>query len=106
VAGSEQFNQGRQQISPAGRRVSMKRLLSFALACVVCICVLVATEQRAMAMYVDPGSGLLALQSAASIVAAAAFFLRRKIRAMFGSRRKREDHAPIDNTKGEARKAA
>ena len=49
----------------------MKRLLSFALGCMVCVCVLIATEQRAMAMYVDPGSGLLALQSAASVLAAA-----------------------------------
>jgi hypothetical protein len=85
----------------------MKRLLSFALACVVCICVLVATEQRAMAMYVDPGSGLLALQSAASVMAAAAFFLRRKIRSIFGARRKDESYVAIDDDeKGETRKAA
>lgn len=84
----------------------MKRLLSFALACVVCICVLVATERRAMAMYVDPGSGLLALQSAASVMAAAAFFLRRKIRAVFGLRRKPGDYVPMGDEKGETSKAA
>ena len=84
----------------------MKRLLSFTLGCVVCLCVLVATEQRAMAMYVDPGSGLLALQSAASVVAAAAFFLRRRIRAMFGVRRKSEVFDPLAEEKGEARKVA
>jgi hypothetical protein len=84
----------------------MKRLLSFALACVVCICVLVATEQRAMAMYVDPGSGLLALQSAASVMAAAAFFLRRKIRAMFNLRRKSDGYVPMDEAKDGTRKAA
>lgn len=84
----------------------MKHLLSFALGCVVCVCVLIATEQRAMAMYVDPGSGLLALQSAASVVAAAAFFLRKKIRAMFGFRRKDEVFAPLPDEKGEARKVA
>jgi hypothetical protein len=84
----------------------MKRLLSFALGCVVCICVLIATEQRAMAMYVDPGSGLLALQSAASIVAAAAFFLRKKIRAIFGFRRKAEAFVPLCEEKGDTRKAA
>ena len=83
----------------------MKRLLSFVLGCVVCVCVLIATEQRAMAMYVDPGSGLLALQSAASVMAAAAFFLRRKIRAVFG-RRKTEDYMPLDEEKGDPRKAA
>lgn len=83
----------------------MKRLLSFALGCFVCACVLIGTEQRAMAMYVDPGSGLLALQSAASVMAAAAFFLRRKIRAVFG-RRKPEDLIPLDEEKGEPRKVA
>lgn len=84
----------------------MKRLVSFALACIVCICVLIATEQRAMAMYVDPGSGLLALQSAASIVAAAAFFLRRKIAAMFNFRRKGADYVPVDDAKDGTRKVA
>jgi hypothetical protein len=84
----------------------MKRLLSFALGCVVAICVLIATEQRAMAMYVDPGSGLLALQSAASVMAAAAFFLRRKIRTVFGFRRKPEDYVPLVEEKGEPRKVA
>lgn len=84
----------------------MKRLLSFALGCVVVVCVLIATEQRAMAMYVDPGSGLLALQSAASVVAAAAFFLRKKIRSAFGFRRKSENHSPLGEEKGDTRDAA
>jgi hypothetical protein len=84
----------------------MKRLLSFALGCVICVCVLIATEQRAMAMYVDPGSGLLALQSAASVMAAAAFFLRRKLRAVFGLRRKPEDLIPLEEEKDDTRKAA
>lgn len=84
----------------------MKRLLSFALGCVVCLCILVATERRAMAMYVDPGSGLLALQSAASVMAAAAFFLRKKIRAVFGLRRKSEEYSPLREEKGESRKVA
>jgi hypothetical protein len=83
----------------------MKRLLSFALGCIVCMCVLIATEQRAVAMYVDPGSGLLALQSVASIMAAAAFFLRRKIRAVFSFRRK-EAFVPLPEEKGDARKVA
>ncbi len=57
-----------------------------------------------MAMYVDPGSGLLALQSAASVMAAAAFFLRKKIRALFGFRRKAEVF--VGEGKGDTRKAA
>jgi hypothetical protein len=87
----------------------MRRLLafaSFALGCVVCACLLIATEQRAMAMYVDPGSGLLALQSAASVVAAAAFFLRKKIRAAFGFRRKPQNYSPLGEEKGDTPKAA
>ncbi|HEX4156769.1 MAG TPA: hypothetical protein VHY48_14275 [Acidobacteriaceae bacterium] len=86
----------------------MRRLLSFALACFMCVCVLIATERRAMAMYVDPGSGLLAIQSAASIAAAAAFFLRRKIRALFGGKPKTDEELNVsgDGDKGDARKAA
>lgn len=76
----------------------MSRFVSFALGCVFCMCLLVATERRAMAMYVDPGSGLLVLQSAASAMAAAAFFLRRKIRALFG-RKKAEAAEPLAEQK-------
>jgi hypothetical protein len=54
----------------------MKRLISSSLALFVCVCLLIATERRAMA-YVDPGSGLLAIQSIASVFAAVGFFLRR-----------------------------
>lgn len=87
--------------------IFMKRLLSFALACFTCVCLLIATERRAMAIYVDPGSGLLALQSAASIMAAAGFFLRRKIKALFSGRRKEtEEYAGVQTDKGDATKAA
>jgi hypothetical protein len=59
-----------------------------------------------MALYVDPGSGLLALQSAASLIAAAAFFLRKRIRALFVSRRKVEGINAVAETKQDVRKAA
>ncbi len=36
--------------------------------------------------YVDPGSGLLALQSIGSMLAAAAFFMRRRIMGLFNKR--------------------
>lgn len=84
----------------------MKRLLSFMLACFSCVCLLIATERRAEALYVDPSSGLFALQSAASILAAAGFFLRRKIRALFGRRKDSETYAGVEGEKGDARKAA
>ena len=60
----------------------MKRRMPVFVSVFTCVCLLLATERRAMA-YVDPGSGLLALQSIASMFAAAAFFLRRRIMALF-----------------------
>ena len=61
----------------------MKRLFSLSLAVFCLICFVVATERRAYA-YVDPGSGLLALQSFAAGLAAAGFYMRRRIAALFG----------------------
>jgi hypothetical protein len=69
----------------------MKRLLPVFVSIITCACLLLATERRAMA-YVDPGSGLLALQSIASMFAAAAFFLRRRIMALFNRKK------PVANT--------
>ncbi len=43
---------------------------------------MVASERRAWA-YVDPGTGLIALQTFASLLAAYAYIVRRKIRAFF-----------------------
>jgi hypothetical protein len=60
----------------------MKRFASVTLSLFICICLLLATERQAKA-YVDPGTGLLALQSAASAVAAAAFLLRKRIVGFF-----------------------
>jgi len=60
----------------------MKRLVSFVLTLFTGVCFLMAMERRAMA-YVDPGTGLLALQSFASVMAAAMFFLRRRIMGLF-----------------------
>jgi hypothetical protein len=64
----------------------MKRLILFSLAVFTCLCLLVATERQALA-YVDPGSGMLALQSLASIAAAAGYFMRRRIKALFGRKK-------------------
>ena len=46
------------------------------------VSLLIASERRAWG-YVDPGSGLLALQGAASFVATVAYYFRRRIRAFF-----------------------
>jgi hypothetical protein len=64
----------------------MKRLISLSLSAFCCLCLLLATERRAMA-YVDPGSGLLAIQSIGSLLAAAGFFLRRRIMGLFNKKK-------------------
>jgi hypothetical protein len=72
-----------RNISPhPGVLRDMKRLVSATLTLFTCLCLLLATERHARA-YVDPGTGLLALQSAASAMAAAAFFLRKRIIGLF-----------------------
>ncbi|MGC9198391.1 MAG: hypothetical protein ACP5E5_05555 [Acidobacteriaceae bacterium] len=60
----------------------MKRLVSVTLTVFCCVSLMLGTERRAMA-YIDPGSGLLALQSLGSMLAAAGFFLRRRIMRLF-----------------------
>ncbi len=64
----------------------MKRLISVSLTVFCCFSLMLATERRAMA-YVDPGSGLLALQSIGSILAAAGFFMRRRIMGLFNKKK-------------------
>ena len=82
----------------------MKRLISVSLALVICFCMLVGTERRAMA-YVDPGTGLLALQSVGSAAAAAAFFLRRRIMSLFTKKEPATTPLPVA-VKPDSRKAA
>lgn len=64
----------------------MKRLISFSLGILITLCMIVGSERRAWG-YVDPGSGLVALQTIASAAAAYAYFVRRKILNFF-SRKK------------------
>lgn len=60
----------------------IRRLTSLSLTFLIAVCLLIGSERRAWA-YVDPGTGLIALQAIASVVAAYAYFVRRKIRALF-----------------------
>ena len=76
----------------------MRRILLLLLTIVGFVGFFVATERPALA-YVDPGSGLLALQTAASVVAGFAFFLRRRIRALFG-------RTPVDSSTVSFREAS
>jgi hypothetical protein len=91
----------------------MKRLISFSLSVFCCICLVVATERRALA-YVDPGSGLLAIQSIASVAAAAGYFMRRRIAGLFGGDKDVAEKKPATRVvltapvaqKGDSRNAA
>jgi len=69
----------------------MKRLISSSLTLLITFLLLVATDRRAWG-YVDPGSGLIALQTFASVGAAYAYFIRRRIRSFFSSEKK----APVE----------
>jgi hypothetical protein len=63
----------------------MKRMTSLLLAAPVVFFMVVATERRAWG-YIDPGTGLVALQSVASVAAACSYFFRRRILSRFGIR--------------------
>ena len=74
----------------------MKRLSSLLLGIAMVICFIVASERTAWG-YVDPGSGLLALQGFASVLGTAAFYFRRRLRALFG--RKSANDVPVYTAK-------
>jgi len=84
----------------------MKRFISFSLAVVITLCMIVGSERRAWG-YVDPGSGLIALQGIASVAAAYVYMVRRRILAFFS--RKKNNQAPVlpvANKAGESREIA
>jgi hypothetical protein len=84
----------------------MKRFVSFSLGVFIALCMIVGSERRAWG-YVDPGSGLIALQGIASVVAAYAYYVRRRIRAFF-SRKKEAPTVvlPVRTKAGESSEAA
>lgn len=82
----------------------MKRLISLSLAVLITLCMVVASERRAWG-YVDPGSGLIALQTVASVLAAWAYMVRRRIRAFF-TRKKEPVALPVAPKAGDTREAA
>jgi hypothetical protein len=71
----------------AQRLPLLGRAVSFSLAAFSCLCLLLATERQAHA-YIDPSSGLLALQSLFAGLATAGYFLRRRVAQLFGRGKK------------------
>jgi hypothetical protein len=84
----------------------MRRFLCFSLVSVTCLCLLIATERQALAYYVDPGSGLFVVQSAASILATVGYFMRRRIRSLFGGSQEPANKVSLSAEKDGARKQA
>jgi hypothetical protein len=58
------------------------------------IAILCAFEQPARA-YVDPGSGFVFLQVAGSMAAGAVFYLRHRVKRLFGLTRKTSEEPPV-----------
>ena len=57
--------------------------------------------------YVDPGSGFLALQTAASVLAGFGYFLRRRIRKLFSKKDEKElPVIAVSSKAGDTSKAA
>ncbi len=85
----------------------MKRLLSISLGILITLCLIVGSERRAWG-YVDPGSGLIALQTMASVGAAYIYFIRRRIREFFQRKDKKEPArvSPLATKPEESREAA
>ena len=83
----------------------MKRLLSVSLGIFITLCLLVGTESRAWG-YVDPGSGLIALQTLASVAAAYAYVIRRRLRAFFTRTEEKSVRLPVSAKSIDTREAA
>ena len=75
----------------------MNRIVSLSLAVFTLFFTLVATSKNAFG-YVDPGSGLLALQTFASVMAACGFFLRKRLKGLFGIKSAVEPSPVTDKT--------
>jgi hypothetical protein len=83
----------------------MKRLISFSFAILITLCMIVGSERRAWG-YVDPGSGLIALQGIASMAAAYLYIARRKVRAFFARKKDPAVVLPVASKPGDSREAA
>jgi hypothetical protein len=83
----------------------MKRFVSISLGICITLLMVVGSERRAWG-YVDPGSGLIAIQGIASVAAAYLYMVRRRIAAFF-TRKKRESVVlPTAAKTGETREIA
>ena len=93
------------KICASDRPKLLKKLIRFTLpllAIFQILALLVASEKPAQA-YVDPGSGLLVFQVLGSMVAGALYFLRYRIRKLFGLKTDESNPAKTENPPSSAR---
>jgi hypothetical protein len=83
----------------------MKRFISVSLSIFLTVFLILGSERRAWG-YVDPGSGLIALQTFFSVVAAYAYFIRRRIMMFFSRKKQSEAVLPVSPKAGDTREAA
>jgi hypothetical protein len=57
--------------------------------------------------YVDPGTGFLAMQTLASVAAGVGYFMRRRLRVLFGGKAEEKPASvPVTAKRGDSAKAA
>jgi hypothetical protein len=80
----------------------MRKLLQVIPIVLILVGLTLIFEQRAYA-YADPGTGLLAIQAAGSVLVAAGWYLRRKIYALlhWGATSKQQSNEPLATTEDE-----
>ena len=84
----------------------MKRFASLSLTILMTLCLIVGSERRAWG-YVDPGAGLIALQTFASVAAAYIYFIRRRVQAFFTRKKPVQGVVlPVPAKAGDSREAA
>jgi hypothetical protein len=83
----------------------MKRFFSVSLGICILLLMVVGSERRAWG-YVDPGSGLIAIQGIASVAAAYAYMVRKRIAAFFTRRKRERAVLPVAAKTGETREIA
>jgi hypothetical protein len=83
----------------------MKRFFSVSLGICITLLMVVGSERRAWG-YVDPGSGLIAIQGIASVAAAYVYMVRKRIVAFFARKKQDRTALPVAAKTGETREIA
>jgi hypothetical protein len=83
----------------------MKRFFSISLGLCIALLMVIGLEGRAWG-YVDPGSGLIAIQGIASVIAAYLYMVRRRIMGFFTRKKQNSMGIPATPKTGETSEIA